>query len=215
MTATDRVGILGGTFDPIHLGHLAIGRLAQAVCRLSRVVVMPSGTPPHRPAGPQASADDRLAMTTLGVQALGWQVSDLELRRAGRTYTADTLEALRAASPATKFFFILGADAFAEIASWHRFPAVLDLAHFVVVARPGHPVDQLDRRVPQLAGRMIRCTPDSRPADPASPAVFLLTATTPAVSSSQIRRLVAEGHAPDGLVPDVVARYIADHRLYV
>jgi nicotinate-nucleotide adenylyltransferase len=215
LTATDRVGILGGTFDPIHLGHLAIGQLAQSVCGLSHLLVMPSGTPPHRPIGPCASADDRLAMARLAAEPLGWQVSDLELRRTGRTYTADTLDALRAAAPGTPFFFILGADAFADIAQWHRFPAVLDLAHFVVIARPGHPVDHLDEHVPHLAGRVIRCGPDTRPAVPETPAVILVTAETPRISSSAIRRLIGDGGSPDGLVPDRVARYIADHRLYV
>ena len=215
MTATDRVGILGGTFDPIHLGHLAIGQLAQSVCGLSRVVVMPSGTPPHRPIGPRASADDRLAMARLAAEPLGWQVSDLELRRAGRTYTADTLDALRAASPGTPFFFILGADAFADIAKWHRFPAVLDLAHFVVIARPGHPVEHLDRQLPRRSGRMIRCGPEAHPVVPEAPAVFVVTATTPDISSSALRRLVGDGGSLAGLVPDSVARYIAAHRLYV
>lgn len=215
MNATHRVGILGGTFDPIHLGHLAIGQLAQAVCDLSHVLVIPSGTPPHRPSGPCASADDRLTMARLAAEPLGWQVSDMELRRTGRTYTADTLDALRATDPETAFFFILGADAFAAIATWHRFPEVLDLAHFVVVARPGHPVDQMDVQMPQLARRMIRCGPDTRLSVPNTPAVIIVTATTPNVSSSAIRRLVADGGSPAGLVPDSVARYIADHRLYV
>lgn len=215
MNATDRVGILGGTFDPIHLGHLAIGQLAQSICDLSHVLVIPSGTPPHRPSGPCASADHRLAMARLAAEPLGWQVSDMELRRTGRTYTAETLDALRATAPETAFFFILGADAFAAIATWHRFPEVLDLAHFVVVARPGHPVDHMDVQVPQLARRMIRCGSDTRLAVPESPAVIIVTATTPNVSSSAIRRLVGDGDSPAGLVPDSVARYIADHRLYV
>lgn len=214
MKATDRVGILGGTFDPIHNGHLAIGQLAQSVCDLSHVLVVPSGTPPHRPSGPSASADDRLAMARLAAEPLGWQVSDMELRRTGRTYTADTLDALRATAPATAFFFILGADAFAAIASWHRFPEVLDLAHFVVMARPGHPVDLMDVQLPQLARRMIRCGADARLAVPDTPAVIMVTATTPNVSSSAIRRLASEGVSLAGLVPDSVARYIADHRLY-
>lgn len=215
MTPTDRVGILGGTFDPIHIGHLTIGQVAQQVCGLTQVVVMPSGTPPHRPVGPRASADARLAMARLAAAPLGWQVSDLELRRPGRTYTADTLDTLRRTSPGTPFFFILGADAFADIAKWHRFPAVLDLAHFVVVARPGHPVDHLDTQVPELTGRLVRCRPDARPALPPAPAVFMVTAATPDVSSSAIRRLVAAGRPTTGLVPDSVARYIADHRLYL
>jgi nicotinate-nucleotide adenylyltransferase len=153
-------------------------------------------------------------MARLAAEPLGWQVSDMELRRTGRTYTADTLDALRATAPATAFFFILGADAFAAIASWHRFPEVLDLAHFVVMARPGHPVDLMDVQLPQLARRMIRCGADARLAVPDTPAVIMVTATTPNVSSSAIRRLASEGVSLAGLVPDSVARYIADHHLY-
>ncbi|MEZ5286305.1 MAG: nicotinate-nucleotide adenylyltransferase [Vicinamibacterales bacterium] len=134
-----RVGLLGGTFDPIHLGHLAAARAAQDALRLDGVRFIPSSVPPHRPDRPRASGYHRVQMTTLAVAATpGWDVSDVELRRGGASYTFDTLTTLRAEFPASQFFFITGADAFAEIASWRHYPDVLDLAHFVVIARTGY-----------------------------------------------------------------------------
>ena len=205
------LGVLGGTFDPIHNGHLVAGQRAQALLHLDTVLVMPSHVPPHRTAG--ASPAARLAMARLAAAGLpGWTVSDLELRRDGPSYTFDTLTELAATRPGEwQFFFIIGADAFAEIATWSRYPAVLDLTHFAVVARPGITLDSLQKRLPTLAERMT--TPAAyRPDDP--PRIILIQAETPDISSTEIRRRVRAGEGIDGLVPESVASYISTHRLY-
>lgn len=204
------LGVLGGTFDPIHNGHIAAGLRAQEALGLDRVMVVPSHMPPHRTAG--AAAADRLAMAGLAAADLaGWTASDIELKRAGPSYTFDTLTALRQ-GPTSQFFFIIGADAFAEIATWSRYPAVLELAHFAVVARPGTTLDSLQKRLPDLAERMI--TPEAyRPAGAAR--VILIQAETPDVSSTTIRRRIRAGESIHGMVPESVASYIATHRLYV
>jgi nicotinate-nucleotide adenylyltransferase len=212
-----RVGILGGTFDPIHVGHLAAARAADAAIGFDRTLFVPSHVPPHRPDRPRASGYHRWQMTALAVaDTPGWQASDLELVRGGASYTFDTLTALRGQEPTSQFFFITGADAFAEVASWRRYPDVLELAHFVVIARSGTSLDRVRVRLPDLASRMVACG-DLVPAACRSapfPSIFLVSAETPDVSSTDVRRRVAAGESLAGLVPDAVARYIADHRLY-
>lgn len=204
------LGVLGGTFDPIHYGHITAGLRAQSALGLERVMLVPSRLPPHRSTG--ASAEDRLAMASLGAaEHQGWTASDLELKREGPSYTFDTLTELRATAR-SQFFFIIGADAFAEIATWSRYPAVLDLAHFAVVARPGITLDSLQKRLPNLAERMT--TPDLfNPSH--TPAVILIQAETPDVSSTTIRRRIRAGETISELVPVSVASYIATHHLYV
>ena len=211
-----RVGVLGGTFDPIHDGHLAAGRAAMTALALDRLLVIPSSSPPHRPDSPRASGYHRLQMARLGVGAMpGWTASDLELVRGGPSYTFDTLTALGAGTE-RQFFFITGADAFAEIASWYRYPEVLELAHFVVIARTGTSFERLRARLPELAPRLVECdTTDPEACRRAPfPSIFLVHASTPAISSTEIRRRAAAGEPLDGLVPDAVQRYIREHRLY-
>jgi nicotinate-nucleotide adenylyltransferase len=207
------VGLLGGTFDPIHNGHLAVARAAQQALALDRVRFIPSARPAHRPDNPQASEYHRVAMIRLAIEdEAGWEVSDLELRRHGPSYTYDTLRTFnRDGLPPSQIFFITGADAFAEIATWHRYPEVLDLAHFVVVARPGFSIDMLRGRIPALAERMID---PSDLAVSSTPRIILVAAETPDVSSTAIRGRAARGESLDGLVPPAVSAYISQHDLY-
>jgi nicotinate-nucleotide adenylyltransferase len=212
-----RVGVLGGTFDPIHEGHLAAGRAASAALELERVLVIPSAQPPHRPDSPVASGYHRLQMARLGVAGLpGWAALDLELRRGGRSFTFDTLGDLRTLDPASQFFFITGADAFAEVASWRRYPEVLELAHFVVITRTGTSLEHVRARLPELAARFVDCdtTAPAESGDVPFPTIFLVRAATPPVSSTEVRRRAAAGEPIDGLVPGAVAEYIRAHRLY-
>jgi nicotinate-nucleotide adenylyltransferase len=224
MSAETRVGLLGGTLDPIHLGHIETARAAVRALWLDRAYVLPSSVPPHRTERPVASSYHRFAMTALAVNGLdGLLASDLELTTPGTSYTADTLTRFREATglAASQIFFITGADAFAEIATWHRYPEVLDLAHFVVVSRPGFAAESLRQRLGMLASRMISVTPDdprtanreSRTAS-SEPRVFLVNAATPDVSSTEIRKRLMAGRSIAGLVPAGVQRHIEQHGLY-
>ena len=200
-----RVGILGGTFDPIHLGHLEAASAAQRTLSLDRVLLMPSRTPPHRSTEPHASVFHRFAMAALAAAERDMSVSDLELRREGPSYTALTLEALhRDGFAPAQLFFITGSDAFAEVASWYDYPRILQLANFVVVSRPGAP--HPSTLIPN---------PQSLTTDPSRPTLFSVEADTPDVSSTEIRRRVGAGESIDGLVPSSVAGHIRRHRLYV
>lgn len=214
MTGADRVGVLGGTFDPIHEGHLAAARAAWTACGLTRLLLVPSGRPPHRTERPRASGWHRFAMVSLAVAGEpGWEACDVELAREGPSYSFDTLAALHQQGLAPRqLYFVIGSDAFADLATWSRYPQVLDAAHFVVIARPGAPLDALDARVPAFRSR--RVAPEALAAQ-ASPSIARLDVSTPDVSSTDIRRRAAEGDSTlEGLVPPAVATHIVRHRLY-
>lgn len=207
------LGVLGGTFDPIHNGHIAAAEAAQRALKLEAVTLVPSRIPPHRQDPVGAAGEDRYAMAALAAsERPGWTASRIELDREGRSYTYDTLVELGKQVPSTQIFFILGADAFAEIATWSRYPAVLDLANFLVVSRPGITLDSLRERVPSaFPSTSLRA---SSPGPSAKTRVILVESTTPDVSSTEIRRRIRAGVSLTGLVPDSVANYIQTHRLY-
>ncbi len=219
MNTAGRIGLLGGTLDPIHAGHVETARAAKRALGLDRVYVLPSNVPPHRAQQPFASGYHRFAMTALAIDGIdGLAASDIELRAPGPSYTADTLTRFRERSgiPGTRIFFITGADAFAEIETWHRYPDVLELAHFAVVSRPQFPVERLRDVLPSLAPRMISvaATREPRTANRDFPGIFLIDAPTPDVSSTEIRRRLFAGEPVSAMLPDAVERHIHQHRLY-
>jgi len=208
-----RTGLLGGTFDPIHVGHLDVAEAAQAALGLVRIHLITASIPPHRPP-PVASAFERYAMVVLAVgRRPGWRASDLELRSEDPSYTSDTLAKFHERGYSrTNLFFVIGADAFADVAAWRDYPAILDAAHFAVVSRPGSPVGALPDRLPALAARMSR--PPFDVAGATEPLIFLIDAPTADVSASAIRRKCEAGESIDGLVPPLVQQYIQQHGLY-
>jgi nicotinate-nucleotide adenylyltransferase len=220
MTSPCRLGILGGTFDPVHRGHLDAAVAAREVLGLDRVVFMPAHVPPHR-LQPVASGYHRFAMVALALQELaGCSVSDLELQAAGPSYTAVTLRRLHARGfRPTQLFFITGIDAFAEIATWHDYPAVLEAAHFVVISRPGYAHDNLGSRLPELFPRLVDLdaagtAQSARAGVPHQTSIFLVTAPTADISATEVRRRLASGEPLGGMTPDAVVRYAREHNLY-
>jgi len=202
-----KIGILGGTFDPIHLGHLEAASAARRALSLDRLLLLPSRTPPHRSTEPRASVFHRFAMAALAAAERDMSVSDLEVRREGPSYTSLTLEALhREGFAPTELFFITGSDAFADVGTWHDYPRILQLANFVVVSRPGAP------HVSDVIPNPQSPIPDVHPTEPE---VLSVEANTPDVSSTDIRRRVGAGESIDGLVPSSVAGHIRRHHLYV
>ena len=210
-----RLGLLGGTFDPIHYGHLDAADAAQRSLGLDEVRVLPAHDPPHRPVDPRATAFHRFALVALAIDArTGYVASDEELRRDGPSYTVDTLRAQhRDGWTPSQIFFILGADAFAEIATWHEYPAVLDAANFAVVARPGTTIDTAVARVPELRSR-TRLAEQGYVQSPDRTAIFLIEAHTRDISSTTIRARLLARQPIDDLVPASVARHILAHHLY-
>ena len=213
-----RVGVLGGTLDPVHVGHLAAARVASRALALDRVWLVPAHVPALKPT-PGASPWHRFAMAALAAQDEDHiAVSDLELSRPGPTYTIDTLHALAADGyAASQIFFITGADAFAGIAAWHRFPDVLDAAHLAVVTRPGHAVPDDVLNHPAIAPRLSGEDPAERAAGAdatGSCRIWLISADTPDVSSSEIRERIITGQEVGTRVPASVAVHIRRHGLY-
>jgi nicotinate-nucleotide adenylyltransferase len=211
--AARRIGILGGTFDPFHCGHMELADAAMKQLELTRVFVITSNVPPHRPQ-PVASAYHRFAMVAVAVlDRPEWRAADLELRHDAPSYTSETLGHFhyRGYAP-SELFFVIGADAFAEIGSWHDFPQILDAAHFAVVSRPGFPVGDLSRRLPLLAKRMARPPIDG--VDQRDPLIILIDALTSDISSTAIRDRLGHGESIDGLVLPGVQQHIEQHGLY-
>lgn len=191
-----RLGVLGGTFDPPHHGHLAFAEWARTELRLDRVLFVPCGTPPHKRAGATPAAH-RLAMTRLAVRGNpAFGVSALEVRRRGPSWTVDTLRALAAREPRARLFLLLGADMFATFDGWREPEEIARRATLVVALRPGVGAARRPRRLPR--GRRVVWL--------ANPGLEL--------SSTALRDRARRGRSLRYLVPDAVARYVARHRLY-
>lgn len=206
-----RLGLFGGTFDPVHVGHLDVARAAKRTLGLDRVWFIPARVPPHRHV-PYASAAHRFAMASLAVQHESeLLVSDVEMDVPGPSYTADTLDRLHAHGVDVRSAcFIIGADAFRDITAWRAYPGVLDRCHFAVVSRPGLPAPALRTLLGALAPRMV----DAPCAIPSEPSILLVDVPTAPVSSTDVRRSLASGGPIQGMVPDSVADHIARHALY-
>ena len=197
-TRKQRLGIMGGTFDPIHHGHLVAASEVQARFDLDEVVFVPTGQPWQKADRQVSQAEDRYLMTTIATASNPrFSVSRVDIERPGPTYTVDTLHDLRAeldaAGVEAELYFITGADALAAIASWHRSDELLGLAHFVGVTRPGHAL--VDPGLPQGTVTLVEI-----------PAL--------AISSSDCRERAAAGRPIRYLVPDGVVEYAAKRGLY-
>jgi nicotinate-nucleotide adenylyltransferase len=209
-----RLGLFGGTFDPIHVGHMDAADAARRALALHQVLFIPSHLPPHREADPRATMFHRFAMVALATNAEpAYGASDVEARRAGTSYTHDTLLGLYAQGWApTQLFFIIGTDAFAQIAMWREFPRLVEGTNFAVVGRSGTTLDAALARTPALATRVRTLARVPEPSD--ETAVYLIDAATRDVSSTHIRAELAAGRSIANLVPEPVERHIIRHGLY-
>jgi len=212
------IGVLGGTFDPIHFGHLRLAHEIGHALKLDEVRFVPSGTPPHR-GQPWASAADRLTMVKLAIEGNPlFTADDREMHRAGPGYTVDTLNDLRREFGATRpLVLLLGADAFLELATWSRWHELFTLAHIVIAHRPGFPVDAWHSRMPQPLAKEYSARLMQQPfavhlAPSGGVAVSAITALD--ISATLIRDAVHSGASPRYLLPDSVLDYIRTKGLY-
>jgi nicotinate-nucleotide adenylyltransferase len=210
-----KTGILGGTFNPIHLAHLRIAEEVREACRLDEVLFIPAAIPPHKPAAAAPFAD-RCAMVCAAIAGNPYfRISDLEAHRSGKSFSIDTLELLRQADPRGERYFIVGLDSFRDIASWKEYARLFELAHMVVTARPGVALPDPLAALP-VAVRKDFCYNDQlkKLRHRSGNAVIFLEETRLDISSTLIRRKVAAGASIRYLVPPDVADYIVAHGLY-
>jgi nicotinate-nucleotide adenylyltransferase len=200
-----RIGLFGGTFDPPHVGHLALAEAARESLRLDRVLFVPAGLPPHKGRARLSDVAHRFAMTRLAVRGNGaFTVSALEARRDGPSFTVDTLRALRKRAPRAHIFLLMGADSLEEFPTWRDPETILAFATLAVACRPG--VAPAAGRVPWRGAALRRLGGAARIAWLGNPGLD--------VSSSAIRARLRRRRTVRYLIPDAVARYIARHRLY-
>ncbi len=212
---SNSVGILGGTFDPIHNAHLQLSLEARVVAGLGEVRLIPAGSPPHRQA-PRATPNDRLAMVRLAIKGhAALSVDAGEVQSSQPSYTVPTLRRLRIELGMERpLILILGADAFAGLESWHAWRELFSLAHLLVGTRPNHALDA-DRMPAGLAAELKarQCAPEALSSVPAGHiASFAMTPMD--ISATAIRQRLASGGAVRGLLPDSVLDYISHHNLY-
>lgn len=199
--AGKRLGILGGTFDPIHLGHLRMAEAVYERMSLEQIIFIPAFVPPHKLGMDFAPAVDRFAMTELAVADKPYfSVSDMELRRSGISYTIDTVRQLRAVYKNEELYFIIGADSVAQLHTWHYIKDMLELVVFVAAGRPGYE-GVMEEVTARLGAR-------------AKERIILLDTPEYDISSTEIRSRIRTGSSLQGMVPSAVEQYIYQHHLY-
>lgn len=210
------VGVLGGTFDPIHFGHLRLAQELADALGLARVRFIPSGTPPHR-ASPQVSSAHRLKMVRIAIAGNPlFEADDREVRREGVSYTYDTLTELREESAERPLCLLMGADAFTALTTWHRWQELFDLAHVVIAHRPGFLLQELQAALPAPLRKIYLQRLAGAPGMLRAHAGSVLTCEITAldISATRIRALLAQGHSPRYLAPEAVLEYIDHNHLY-
>ena len=209
------VGVLGGSFDPVHRGHIALADRARRELSLDRVLILPCADPPHKPERSLAAGFHRLEMIFLAVE--GWEgvgVSTSEIERGGHCYTIDTLRALRTGTPALQPVFLLGSDALADIGTWRDHEALLAEFDFAVAMRPGDEFRPRAATWPDFVQPHLASVPPAGGELGAGGRVVRLEIPEFPVSSSAVRRRASRGEPIVDLVPARVARYIQRHDIY-
>lgn len=202
--ALKRIGILGGTFNPVHNGHLAIAEAVRQQFGLGKIIFLPTAIPPHKPDTDLISARDRMLMLHLALQGHPeYKVSDVELKRGGKSYTVVTMQQLQEIyGPGADIYLIIGADNLLEIAEWREIETLVQLCHFIIVTRPGFPLKKLEGENARWADKIIEKDKSN-----------IIGLSVP-VSSSEIRKRVRQGKDIRKLVPEKVLNYIQRKGLY-
>lgn len=212
-----RLGLFGGTFNPIHLGHLRAGIEVRKAFNLDRLLFIPSAHPPHKMVDQVANAEDRLEMVRLAIQGEpSLEASDVELARPGPSYTIETLQHFQDRFGSEKdIYFIVGQDAFSEITTWKSYRALFGTAHFIVMTRPGSNLRSLEDFIHTQISEEYQYDPTSNQYNhPEWCTIFCLNITHLDISASQIRELIRQGRSIRFLIPVNVENFIANKGLY-
>jgi len=186
-----KVGIIGGTFNPIHIGHLILAEEAREKLGLARVIFVPTYFPPHKGNGDIAKADERYKMVKLAIKGnRNFKASDIEIRRAGLSYTIDTLRAFKQRYPRDELYFITGSDLLKYLTEWKDLDEIIKMVKLIVATRPGYPLDRIPSYITTVAIRAVD------------------------VSAFEVRQAVREGRSFRYLVPEAVCKYISKKGLY-
>lgn len=218
MQISEHIGLFGGTFDPIHSGHLRAAEFVRKKFALQPVLFVPSCTPPHKKRGASASARDRLKMVELAlVGRSGFVASSVEVDAGGVSYAVDTLKQISKLYPRSRIYYIIGVDAFLEIDTWKNYDQLLEECSFIIINRPGYPLPKVREILEgKYRERMVEFTamPEMKDAAQRGPSLFLLRFDALDISSSHIRECLRQGKPIHGLVPAPVEAYIRGKKLY-
>ncbi len=211
-----RIGLLGGSFNPIHNAHLRIAEEARTACLLDRVIFIPAADPPHKPVAGDVSFECRSAMVSMAIADRPYfEISTVEAERGGKSYSIDTIRLFREQFPGDELFFIIGGDSFLELGSWYRYREIFSSCNLIVAERPDCPIvnphDALPDAVRQEFSRdsKANCLRHR-----SGTATIFITGTPQELSSTEIRRLAAAGADITRFVPPDVAAYISNQRIY-
>lgn len=211
-------GLFGGTFNPIHLGHLKVAEEVIRRLPLDRILFIPSYIPPHKTSREVVPVRHRLEMVKIACQGHpAFLVSDVEARRPGPSYSIVTLRRLKEAQPDDQFFFIVGTDAFLEIETWKDYDRLLRECSFVVVSRPGFGIKSTEKVIERIKSEAVLVSGGQaafKPEDLKPGRLYLVEARTPDISSTEVRKRLQAGQPITDLVPSGVEKYIAKHKLY-
>jgi len=210
------IGLMGGTFNPVHCAHLRIAEEARDLCGLQRVLFIPAADPPHKPLAGEVSFAERCEMVRLAIAGNPFfELSDIEGQREGKSYSIDTIGFFRRQCPDDALFFIIGSDSFFEIGQWHCYTGIFQLCSLIVVDRPGRPVADPLEALPVAIRGEFSYTGSPRILRHASgQTVHILKGSPLDISSTAIRSLAAAGGSLAHLVPPAVEAYIKDQRIY-
>ena len=216
------IGLFGGTFNPVHWGHVRTAAQLQKTLGMERVIMVPAGIPPHRDL-PDVDAQTRLEMVEAAVKAQlamepgRIEVDDRELRRSGPSYTVDTLKAYREQFPQQSIAFIVGADAFLQLHTWHEWQKIFEYAHLIVVHRPGWSLEKVDELLPDVLRPVVVARSVTDPGllqKQLAGLLLCLNVTEINISSSEIRKKIASGESVEKWVPESVVNIIESRKLY-
>lgn len=210
-----KIGLFGGTFNPIHHAHLRIAEEIREHFMLSKVIFVPAATPPHKPLADDLSFGDRLRMVEHAVRGNRFfSVSDLEGKREGKSYSIDTIRQFRELYPGDEFFFIMGSDSFADFGSWKQYAAIFSCCNIVTITRPGSRISLRDALPVDIAHEFCYHDAEKRLSHRSGYSVYSIEGTQLDISSTDIRSRIRKGLSIKYLVPESVERYIIQQRFY-